>query len=406
VTEPPSFDPFSLLANSGPLTRDEALAALDHAAELMTQSRFVDAARMYQRVIGTDDRAVTAAALLGYGQAMRGLGDEPRAITAWQEVVALPQTPAAYPAWRELASARVRSGDLAGAVESYRRAEKLAPPEDRAEIAARLGWLSKELGDARGAGRYFSQARGASAIPVTLAIIAVTAIVSLVADLGGADGGRVMLALQLDKAAVAHGQLYRLATAALVHATLTEMPLHLPFNLYAIWIVAPIVERLYGPWRLLAFYAVFAIAGSLASFAFSDNQASVGASGAIFGLFGLVVSSLAVQRPSLGPNTRALVINFAALIAINLYIGATSPQIDNLAHIGGLVAGGWFGLLFIPTGVPALGSMWRQPGTGAPILGRNGMLAVQVAGLVGVLAAFAVLWAIGYPVWHPVAPIS
>ncbi len=410
VTDRPPFDFHGALANSGPLARNEALAALDHAAELMDQSQFVDAGRLYQRVIGTDDRGITAAALLGFGQAMHRLGDDSQAVSAWQEVVRLPETPASYPAWRELAGARVRSGNLDGAAEAYRRAEGLAPQEDKAEIASRLGWISKERGDSKAAGRYFSQARGGSAIAMTMGIIAVTTIVSLIADLGGSDGNRVLGALLLDKAAVAQGQLWRLATAALVHASLVDNPLHLVFNMYWIWIVGPLVERLYGRWRMLAFYVAFAIAGSLMSFSFGPNQASVGASGAIFGLMGLMVGALVVHKPALGLNTRVLVVNFAVLIALNLYLGATSTDIDNWAHVGGLLAGLWFGVLFLPTGVPTVRSLWQRPGpengTAVPLLGRGGLLAVQAAGLVGLLVAFGILWSIGYPTWISVAPIG
>ena len=412
VTEPPPFDYHGTLAHDGPLTRERALAALDHAADLMQQSRFVDAARLYQRVIGFDDPGVTAAALLGYGQAMHRLDDDGAAIGAWQEVVQLPTTPATYPAWRELAGARVRSGDLAGAAEAYRQADRLAPSADKAEIASRLGWLSKELGDSRAAGRYFSKARGGSAIAMTIAIIAVTSIVSLVADIGGPDGGKLLDTLMLDKVLVAHGELYRLLTVALVHLPIQQNPLHLPLNMYALWIVGPIVERLYGRWRMLAFYAVFAIAGSLMSFAPGPevdqgvvvNQLAVGASGAIFGLFGLLASALAVQRPALGPNMRNLFANLIGLIAINLVIGFSVGGIDNLAHIGGLLAGLWFGVLFVPSGAPTLRSMWLkpgpEPGTMVPLLGRGGMIGIQVVGLIALLIAFWVLWSLGWPGWH------
>jgi membrane associated rhomboid family serine protease len=418
VSDRPSFDFLGTLAASGPLSRDQALAALDHAAGLMGDSRFVDAARLYQRVIGFDDPGVTAAALLGFGQAMRRLDQEDQAIGAWQEVTRLPLTPATYPAWRELAGARVRKGDLAGALDAYREADALAPQQDKAEIASRLGWLSKELGDPRAAGRYFSRARGGSAVAMTLGIIAVTTIVSLIADIGGSDGSKVLGALELDKVAVAAGQVYRLLTVALVHLPLDLNPLHLPLNMYALWIVGPLVERLYGRWRMLAFYVACALGGSLLSFAPGPiieanvvvNQLAVGASGAIFGLFGLLVSAIAVQRPMLGPNTRGLFINLVGLIALNLYIGATSPDIDNLAHIGGLVTGAWFGLLFTPTGVPTLKSMWRrpgpEPGTTVPLLRGGTMLAVQAIGMVGLAVAFGILWALGYQHWSPLVPLG
>ena len=408
VTQPPSFDYHGTLARDGPLTRVAALAALDHAAELMDQSRFVDAARLYQRVVGFDDHSVTAAALLGFGQAMHRLDDENAAMGAWQEVTRLPATPATYPAWREIAGARVRSGDLAGAAEAYRQADRLAPREDRAEIASRLGWLSKELGDKRGAGRYFSRARGGSAVTMTLAIIAVTSVVSLVADIGGPDGSQLLQALEMDKVAIAHGELYRLLTVVLVHAPLAENPFHLVLNMYGLWLFGPFVERLYGPWRMLTFYVVTAVGASLLSFAMSDPATSspyaVGASGALFGLIGVLVAALYVHRPALGEVGRGLLVNLVAIIALNLMFGLSVAGIDNWAHVGGLLTGIWLGVLFRPTAVPTLRSLWvrpgPQPGTAVPIVGSPAMAAVQVAGLVGMLAGFWLLWGMGVQAWR------
>ena len=414
VTDRPAFDFHGTLANSGPLSRDQALASLDHAAELMAASQFEDAARLYQRVIGFDDRGVTAAAMLGFGQAMHRLDEEDQAIGAWQEVVSLPVTPATYPAWRELAGARVRTGDLAAAAVAYQQADRLAPPADKAEIASRLGWLSKEMGDPKAAGRYFSTARGGSAIAMTIALIAVTTVISLAADFGGKDGAALWNAFSLDKPLVAAGQFYRLVTSALIHFVLASnpydlpaSPLHLPLNMYALWIVGPVIERLYGRWRMLAFYVLAAVGGSLMSFAFGPSSVSVGASGAVFGMFGLLAGSIAVHRPALGPNTRGVLVNVVTLIALNLFIGFSSTGIDNWGHIGGLLVGLWFGALFMPSGVPVIRSMWQRPGPEAgsavPILGRVGMVAVQLAGVAGLVVAFGVLWSIGYPIWSAVA---
>ena len=405
VTDQPGFDLQGTLASSGPLSRQQALAALDHAADLMAGGRLADAARLYQRVIGFDDRAVTAAAMLGFGQAMLGLGREDQAVATWREVTQLPSTPATYPAWRQLADALAHRGDLAGAAEAYRQADRLAPPQDRPEVAARLARLREDAGAAGGGAR----ARAVSASAMTLAIIAVTTVVSLAADIGGTDGNGLITALQLDKVAVAGGELYRLVTVVLVHATLFQDPLHLPLNMYAVWIVGPFVERLYGRWRMLAVYLVAAVGASLMSFAMgsasSADQFAVGASGAIFGLFGILVGSIAVQRPALGPNLRGLFANLVALIVINLYIGATTPGIDNWAHVGGLLTGLWLGVLFAPSGVPAPGSLWRrrgpQPGSSVLRLGRSGMLLVQALGLLGLAVAFLTLWSHGYAIWSP-----
>jgi len=61
----------------------------------------------------------------------------------------------------------------------------------------------------------------------------------------------------------------------------------------------------------------------------------------------------------------------------------------------------------MPSGVPVIRSMWQRPGPEAgsavPILGRVGMVAVQLAGVAGRVVAFGVLWSIGYPIWSAVA---
>ena len=101
---------------------------------------FAAAFQFYRRVIGFDDPAITAAALLGAGQARYRFDDEAGAVATWESILELPETPSTYPAWREIAAARVRDGDLQGAIAAYREAERRAPPEDKAgdRDAARL----------------------------------------------------------------------------------------------------------------------------------------------------------------------------------------------------------------------------------------------------------------------------
>ena len=89
------------------------------------------------------------------------------------------------------------------------------------------------------------------------------------------EGAWLNGALQLDKPAVAAGEYWRLWTVTLVHAD----PLHLFFNMYALYLVGPIVERWYGSIRFLVFYLACAAAGSVASFVFGSAPFAVGASG-------------------------------------------------------------------------------------------------------------------------------
>jgi membrane associated rhomboid family serine protease len=400
---PPPFDLHATLAHDGPLSREAAVAALDHAASLMTTADFVDAARLYQRVIGFDDPAITGAALVGLGEALHRLDDDAQALATWEEATRLPDNPATYTAWRNVAAARVRGGDLRAAIGAYREADKRAPSADKPEIASRLGWLSKEVGDQGASSKYFARARGDQGFSFAIGVVAVTVIVSLVVDLAGQPGAELGRLLEMNKPLLAQGELWRLWTVTLVHAPLNQNPLHLLFNMYFLWLAGPFVERLYGRWAFLAFYLVFAAGASLTTFAFSDAPLGVGASGAIFGLFGLLVAADRLHRPVLDRQSRSFMGQLLALVVFNLFLGFILPDVDNMAHIGGLVTGLAFGILFVPSRVPTLRSLWVRPGptpgVTVPVFGASGNVAVRVAGLLVVGAAFAFLWTTGVGVW-------
>jgi membrane associated rhomboid family serine protease len=349
----PPLDPGA----TGRLTRDDALALLRRGGELLASGDFGDAGQHFSRVVGFDDPTITAAALLGLGEAHYRLNNEPAAVQSWSAVLQLPETPSTYAAWRNVAAARVRDGDLPGAITAYREADRRAPSEDKAEIASRLGWLSKETGNSRASQRYFARSRGdGPAFTLTLLIIAITSIISLTAMFSD-QGDALFRNLELDKLAVAHGELWRLWSVTLLHADL----LHLGFNMYALYLGGTIVERWYGWFRFLLFYLASAAAGSTASFVFGGDVASVGASGAIFGLFGILLSAARIHHP-VDRQSRGIVNQLVFLIVVNIAFGFMSAgQIDNAAHLGGLVAGLWLGALIPPTGVPTLSSLWRRP---------------------------------------------
>jgi membrane associated rhomboid family serine protease len=403
VTDP-SFDLQAALAHDGPLPRDQALAALDRAAELMTTADFVDAARLYQRVIGFNDPSITGAALLGLGEAWYRLNEEAQALATWEEAARLPENAATYAAWRNIAAARVRAGNLQGAIGAYREADRRAPERDKAEIASRLGWLSKETGDRGAAGRYFARARGDLGLSFAVVVIAVTVIVSLVVDLAGPAGDDLGALLALDKVAIAQGEVWRLWTVTLVHAPINQNPLHLLFNMYALWLAGPFVERLYGRVAFLAFYLVAALGGSLASFAIGEAQYAVGASGAIFGLFGVLTAVQFVHRPVLDRQSRSFLGQIVALAVLNVVLGfVESGIVDVWAHMGGLATGVWLGALFAPTRVPTLRSLWLRPGptpgTTVQAFGTGGTQALRIAGLLILAAALLVLWSQGVAAW-------
>jgi rhomboid protease GluP len=138
---------------------------------------------------------------------------------------------------------------------------------------------------------------------------------------------------------IALGEYWRLFTSMFLHIGLT----HLAFNGYALLALGTELERLFAWPRFLAIYLLSGLFGSLASYAFS-HSISAGASGAIFGLIGALAAFFALHRDRLGAWGRARLGNTLFLIAINLFLGFTRPGIDNLGHLGGLLAGvglGW-----------------------------------------------------------------
>jgi len=377
------------LYNEGPLTRETARAILDRAAELLESGDYRDAAVHYRRVVGFDDPTVTAAALLGLAETLYRLDEDEAAIATWESILELPETPSTYHAHRNIAAARVREGDLQGAIAAYREADRRAPPEDKAEIAMRLGWLAKETGNTGASRRYFARGRGGGpAFPLTWLIIGLTVVVSFMAM--SPDGAFLYDMLQLDKRAVADGEYYRLWTVTLVHDP--SNLLHLFFNMYALYICGPLVEQLYGSRLFVAFYLLCAAAGSVASFVVGSNVPSVGASGAIFGLFGLLLAASRAHHPVLDRRGRSLVGQIGMLIVLDLVLGfAMGARIDNAAHVGGLVAGLWLGVLIVPGRVPTLRSMWRRPAGqeastlpafALPALGVGALVLVLVVGIV------------------------
>jgi membrane associated rhomboid family serine protease len=404
VTDQPVFDSRLLLEQSGPLTRDAALGALAQAGELLASADFGDAARLYNRVIGFNDAAITSAAMIGLGEAFHRMDDDGRALGQWLAATELPENEHTYAAWRNVAAARVRAGDLTGALSAYREADRRAPQDDKAEIASRMGWLSKELGDRGAAGRYFARARGEMGTSFAVIVIAVTTIVSLIVDLGGPAGSDLGNLLAMDKVAIANGEIWRLWTVTLVHAPIQSNPFHLLFNMYALWLAGPFVERLYGRWAFLAFYLLAAAGGSLASFAFGDARYAVGASGAIFGLFGVLVAVRFVHRPVLDRQSRGFLGQIVALAVLNILLGfVEAGVVDVWAHMGGLITGIWLGALFAPTRVPTLRSLWLRPGPTPgvlePAFGAGGTVALRAAGVLLMLAAFVFLWVQGVAVW-------
>ncbi len=139
------------------------------------------------------------------------------------------------------------------------------------------------------------------------------------------------------------GQPWRLLTSCFLHKDV----FHLFFNMYGLMICGMYLEPLLGKWRFLIVYLLCALASGLASLWWYDITPSLGASGAIFGLFGLLFSLL--LRPLVEPVERK-----ALLTSISIYIGSSLIALffvdgfDHAAHTGGLLTGILLGWLLYP----------------------------------------------------------
>jgi rhomboid protease GluP len=142
---------------------------------------------------------------------------------------------------------------------------------------------------------------------------------------------------------IALGQYWRLFTAMFLHIGL----MHLLFNGYALSIVGTELERFLGWQRFLAVFLLSGLFGNLASYASSTSLAA-GASGAVFGLIGALGAFFYRYRDRLGTWGRSRLINVVILVVLNLTFGFLYPGIDNMAHLGGLLAGIGLGWVLAP----------------------------------------------------------
>jgi rhomboid protease GluP len=179
---------------------------------------------------------------------------------------------------------------------------------------------------------------------------------------------------------IADGQVWRLLTSMFLHIGL----MHLLFNSYALFAFGMEVERLYGSARFLAIYLLAGLWGSWASFVLGSSL-SAGASGAIFGLLGVMLAFFGRHREMFGEWGRQRLLSLAGVAGLNLVLGFTVPGIDILAHLGGLLSGALLGWLLAPQY-----EVRRDPAGHAYVSDRTSLLSRWwVVGLALVLLAAA-----------------
>jgi membrane associated rhomboid family serine protease len=162
----------------------------------------------------------------------------------------------------------------------------------------------------------------------------------MLSGLGAGQGlERVLVAGALIPAAVLQdGQWWRIFTGAFLHGSL----LHIGVNMMSLWFLGRFIEYAMGSWRMLLVYVVSLVAAGLGVVYFSSPATStVGASGAIFGLFG----ALFAIGFKLGKPGMDLVRANVGILVVNLLITFTVPAISWQAHVAGLLAG--FAITFL-----------------------------------------------------------
>ncbi|HVO56186.1 MAG TPA: rhomboid family intramembrane serine protease [Dongiaceae bacterium] len=165
---------------------------------------------------------------------------------------------------------------------------------------------------------------------------------------------------------------YRLFTAVYLHGGL----IHIGFNMMVLLDIGPVVEEVYGSARFFFIYTVCGLVGALAS-TFVGKHFSVGASGAILGLIGVLIAITTRRSGAMMRELRGRLISWVVTIfAIGLFFGGL--RTDNWAHFGGFAAGFVLGKLFSD----------RQPATAQE---RNAAYILGWGALVAVLAAFAMM---------------
>ena len=208
----------------------------------------------------------------------------------------------------------------------------------------------------------------ASGAPATKTFIAL-AVVFFALTGFGQSGDWIFETLAQWNLAVAAGEWWRIFTPILLHASIT----HILFNMWALWVLGPQIERGVGTWPFVSLFLASAGVGGAFAFYLGDPlDVAVGASGAIFGLFGVWLSWAMHRRNTM--QGRAMLRQIGVLLLINAAIPFLVPNISWQAHLGGLIAGF------------AIGEIWSR------LRGSNIEVLRTVTGVaVAVVAALSVM---------------
>ena len=134
---------------------------------------------------------------------------------------------------------------------------------------------------------------------------------------------------------VLKGEWWRLFTAMFLHGGMT----HLLMNMFSLYLIGRGAEMYFDTKSYLSIYLFSGLIGGLASLYMHPVSVGIGASGAIFGVFGALAGFFLAHREQIQEHTKEFMKSFGIVIAINFVLGFSIPSIDMSAHIGGLIVG-------------------------------------------------------------------
>ncbi len=185
-------------------------------------------------------------------------------------------------------------------------------------------------------------APGRADAPATYALIALN-VVAFLAEVAAGGGGltptnsSVIFDFGLFGPSVAEGEWYRLLTSGFLHASV----IHIGFNMFALFFLGRLLEPGIGTARFVALYFASLFAGSFGATLLSPDTLTIGASGAVFGIFG---ATFVIARSR---GVDALASSIGIILVLNLAITFGRPEISIGGHLGGLVAGVLCALLIV-----------------------------------------------------------
>lgn len=214
----------------------------------------------------------------------------------------------------------------------------------RADVGQKCRECASPQGDARVRTADQIRAGGRRSAPVAFTILGISVVIHVLGMLDAGLRDAIFANGAQVNPLVAQGEWYRLLSAAFLHSP--QMLMHILFNMFALYLFGPQLEREAGSWPFAGLYLASAVAGGAAFYFANAGGVAVGASGAIFGLFGAWLAASIRNRHT--PAGQAGLRQLLVLLGINLALPLFVPGIAWEAHVGGLAAGFVIAMLWFP----------------------------------------------------------